>query len=510
MALTSPGGGSGSSSPNASQTSPLGTGGGAAPSAISVGGMSIGIPDITPGAGSSTQDKAAFKGFGFTVDLSGMFAGGPHVTTGDQALVEFQNAARGSYSVYPSSSTGQYVAIQDAMLKGGFYGSDTPTFGVLGPADITAFQKFLVFAGQNYDAAVSGGVIAAGQAAPSDLTAVGLLNQQAAAGVQYGTAAAARRRQAAISVIRHVNPQDSAAALEQSYKQLLGRDPTAAEKAAFQAAYDAQVVGPQEAVANAQAKADYSASATAGYGAGPGLPGVGHVNPQNQQGPRMPVPGGQQNGTLTAPPGDIDSFMAAISGQESGGNYNAVNKDSGASGRFQIMPSNWPSWAQQAGLPANAPRTPQNQDLVAKYKMSQYYNQFHDWGAVAAAWYGGPSAGAAYLKDPNQAWLQRRQGGGKYPSIAGYAASVTGRMTPNPTPLSRDTYDPATAGSTSTDLQAGMGVAGAPGSDLHVVDAASLSSAAEAAAKTKNPTEYGAHQVANTFNTFLQLLGGVT
>jgi hypothetical protein len=43
-----------------------------------------------------------------------------------------------------------------------------------------------------------------------------------------------------------------------------------------------------------------------------------------------------------------------------------------------------------------------------------------------------------------------------------------------------------------------------------VVDAASLSSAAEAAAKGKNPTEYGAHQIASTFNSFLQLLGGIT
>jgi hypothetical protein len=123
----------------------------------------------------------------------------------------------------------------------------------------------------------------------------------------------------------------------------------------------------------------------------------------------------------------IDEFMAAISGRESGGNYNSVNKDSGASGRFQIMPGNWAAWSHEAGLPPNAPMTPQNQDLVARHKMMEYYNAFGgNWGAVAAAWYGGPKAGQAYLQNPNQAWLERGQGGGKYPSIDAYVQSVLG------------------------------------------------------------------------------------
>lgn len=142
---------------------------------------------------------------------------------------------------------------------------------------------------------------------------------------------------------------------------------------------------------------------------------------------------------------DIDQFMAAISGRESGGNYNSVNRDSGASGRFQILPSNWPAWSREAGLPPNAPMTPANQDLVARHKMMEYYNAFGgNWGAVAAAWYGGPKAGQAYLQNPNQAWLERGQGGGKYPSIDAYVnsvlggkgagGSVHGQSAPTPTP----------------------------------------------------------------------------
>ena len=53
----------------------------------------------------------------------------------------------------------------------------------------------------------------------------------------------------------------------------------------------------------------------------------------------------------------LDSFMRALAGQESGGSYEAVNRDSGAYGKYQIMPANWPSWSREAGLPANAPQT---------------------------------------------------------------------------------------------------------------------------------------------------------
>ncbi|MBQ6006594.1 MAG: hypothetical protein IJL14_10160 [Selenomonadaceae bacterium] len=66
--------------------------------------------------------------------------------------------------------------------------------------------------------------------------------------------------------------------------------------------------------------------------------------------------------------------MRAISGQESGseeGDYNAVNSRTNATGRFQIMPENWSSWAQDAGLSADAPMTPENQNLVARNKMQE-------------------------------------------------------------------------------------------------------------------------------------------
>lgn len=124
----------------------------------------------------------------------------------------------------------------------------------------------------------------------------------------------------------------------------------------------------------------------------------------------------------------IDVFMRAISGAESGGNYNAVNSDSGAAGKYQIMPANWPAWSKEAGLGPNAPRTPENQEKVARFKMLQYFDQFGSWEAVAVAWYAGPGAAQAWNQNPSQPRFTRAQGGGKYPSIADYVRKTAGQM----------------------------------------------------------------------------------
>lgn len=118
-----------------------------------------------------------------------------------------------------------------------------------------------------------------------------------------------------------------------------------------------------------------------------------------------------------------EAFINAIAGQESGGNYNAENGDTGAYGKYQILPSNWPSWAEEAGIGADAPRTPENQEIVARFKLGQYYDKYGARGA-AIAWYGGEGA----LNYSDEA-LNRKQGdNGEYPSINEYADEVLGRM----------------------------------------------------------------------------------
>lgn len=119
---------------------------------------------------------------------------------------------------------------------------------------------------------------------------------------------------------------------------------------------------------------------------------------------------------------EFDNLVAAIGGQESGGNYNAKNGRTGASGKYQILPSNWPSWSQEAGLPAGAEMTPENQEIVARFKLKQYYDKYGARGA-AIAWYGGEGA-LNYSADA----LNRKQGNGDEPSINEYADSVLARM----------------------------------------------------------------------------------
>jgi len=121
----------------------------------------------------------------------------------------------------------------------------------------------------------------------------------------------------------------------------------------------------------------------------------------------------------------VDAAMLAISGQESGGNYDSVNSDSGALGAFQIMPENWPSWAENAGLGADAPMTQENQNIVARHKFMEYYKQFGNWRDVAIAWYGGPGA-VDYSEAAKNA--PQYYNGNVYPSINEYADSVMGRM----------------------------------------------------------------------------------
>ena len=130
---------------------------------------------------------------------------------------------------------------------------------------------------------------------------------------------------------------------------------------------------------------------------------------------------------------DKEGFFAAVAGQESGGNYNAQNGRTGAFGKYQIMPENWPSWAQEAGLSADAPQTPENQEIVAKYKLGQYYDELGAEGALVA-WYAGYRNGERWRDGATDAigegghysW-DARQGNGDEPSVREYVQQALGR-----------------------------------------------------------------------------------
>ncbi len=90
--------------------------------------------------------------------------------------------------------------------------------------------------------------------------------------------------------------------------------------------------------------------------------------------------------TQAVDPPNLDQFMAALGAVESNGRYDAVNATSGAIGKYQIMPTNWSAWSKKYLGDANAAPTPENQDTVARRKLTALYNWLGDWASVAHWW----------------------------------------------------------------------------------------------------------------------------
>ena len=128
----------------------------------------------------------------------------------------------------------------------------------------------------------------------------------------------------------------------------------------------------------------------------------------------------------------VERFLRAIRGQESGGNYDAINESNAESGitargAYQITDQTWAQYAPQAGLSADAPRTPENQEKVARTMAEHYYDLTGgDEAQMAACWYhGSPVTGWSQeaLNAP-----QVSDDGTAYPSVQEYMDSVTSRM----------------------------------------------------------------------------------
>lgn len=122
---------------------------------------------------------------------------------------------------------------------------------------------------------------------------------------------------------------------------------------------------------------------------------------------------------------EFDSLFSAIAGQESGGNYGAVNARTGASGKFQIMPANIGPWSQKylghTVSVAQFRSSPQIQEQLARAVLQDYYNKYGLRGA-AATWYSGNPASASNYKRFRS----------NEPSVGEYVDSVIRRMGSNP------------------------------------------------------------------------------
>ena len=95
--------------------------------------------------------------------------------------------------------------------------------------------------------------------------------------------------------------------------------------------------------------------------------------------------------TLASDPAGLSRFMYAMGQVESGGDYYARNASSGAYGKYQIMPSNWPSWAGRYLGDSSARQTPANQEIVAAGKFRSLYSGLQSWRRVAYWWLTGSS-----------------------------------------------------------------------------------------------------------------------
>lgn len=101
---------------------------------------------------------------------------------------------------------------------------------------------------------------------------------------------------------------------------------------------------------------------------------------------------------------DLNSFINTIGRKESSNNYGAVNRQSGAMGKYQIMPSNiigsgrgWDYEALGRDISTSEfMRSPEIQEQIARYKLQQYYNRYGPAGA-SIAWYAGPGAAQKYV-----------------------------------------------------------------------------------------------------------------
>jgi len=121
------------------------------------------------------------------------------------------------------------------------------------------------------------------------------------------------------------------------------------------------------------------------------------------------------------------SLTDAISAQESGGDYSASNPDSGALGKYQIMPK---FWFKSIGLDPNSDEdkntflnTPALQDQLHTNIINSLSAQYNgDKDKIIAAYYGGDPA-AKIVGTPAADKPQ-----GKYPSINDYVNQVKGRM----------------------------------------------------------------------------------
>ena len=335
-----------------------------------------------------------------------------------------------------SLSSDELHKIQFDLMDAGMYGfqgESAPNWGVLSDADYAAFERFVGKVIQNKDRTVAE-------------TLSGLQTEAALTRKRMGQSeadAAAEKIASQKQLIEVPSTEMLSQAVDQVAQQLLGSNLDEATKQGIIAGIQARSRSHQEQEIDITAE-----------------------NAMNR------ATAGTAEGNT-----DLDAFMSALIGQESGGDPNVVNSDSGAWGIGQIMPNNWVPWATEAGANPND-RSEANQRKVIKYKLNQYYQTYGNWHDVAVAWYaGGGAVGAS--------WLDRPQGA--YPSVNDYADQVLGRMGEFKGGGAAASYRPQTVVREGFDMESQL----------------------NAAVRAANPVAYEGTKYADKWDSFVRLMGGV-
>jgi hypothetical protein len=359
-----------------------------------------------------------------SIPLVGWSAGAPFQSTGLAGLSQLASYARsGATTYYTMSSawqayvdmpTDQRIAVQKQLLASGkytdpkYYPSGTtparekPAYGSKADPDtFTAFSKAFELAAQS---------------------GIPLEEVLGSADAAAQNAAQLWQQNTQIGQFTQTSPEELYSAADTQAISILGRRATADEKALIVSLVQGKEIASARAAFEQKVGANRSdlAVSLAG-GIGSPLGGAG-----------SDIAGGGSPATLNA-------LVSAIGGQESGspqaGGYGAVNKDSGAFGRFQFMPDSWKAWARAAGVDPNN-TSPGNQEIVARNQISILLkNGNGDPAYVAVAWYSGEETAKAFQADPSNPKWKIRIGvngkpdpNGKYPSIAEYAQSIAGKV----------------------------------------------------------------------------------
>lgn len=150
------------------------------------------------------------------------------------------------------------------------------------------------------------------------------------------------------------------------------------------------------------------------------------VSSENEEA-AAPVSSGEDISSVT------DDLASAITGQESGGDTEAVNGSTGAYGSMQILPSNWDEWSKEALGHVGDMNNVDDYNATAKHKLEQYVRDYGPEGA-AVAWYAGEQNGKRYAEglttgiddEGNEYSFNAPQSTG--PSVNEYVASVMSKM----------------------------------------------------------------------------------